>query len=342
MIPFRVIRKGEIIPVLTIHNHKEGSVSDTITYLPTSELHQQRVRLLVEASIQAYKIFDKNKPAQCLVEQVTPPPGYDLVDHWTGVDAIFNRDKTLECYGVVFRSQQPPYTYIFSFRGTDSFLDLLDDFGADYAQFSPYQSDVVLPTDLRVETGFYRVYTDPDEPTPAMQTQLFTLIDRYHASEYPIDQVLITGHSLGAALSTLFAFDMALSRPQIKAICINYASPRVGNPEFVKFYSQQEPQQHPETRTLRVQNAYDKVPCVPFEDMGYQHLPYAYLISFYKDRILGKTDIVDNHSVSSYRTVLICAFQSQTGYCSETFESDQGVKMISVQPDPATVCTYIV
>ncbi|NEQ97379.1 MAG: lipase family protein [Cyanothece sp. SIO2G6] len=333
-------------------------MGNPITYLTTTDLDQtQRDRslLLVEASIQAYCAYDKRQPAVCNLANVIPPQGYEIVDCWTGVDAIFGEDRTVECYGVVFRSQQPPYTYIFAFRGTDSFKDLLDDFAFNFTAFKPYEKDLLVPSEVKVESGFYRIYSDADNEAhvTSMQAQVFALVDKYAASDKPIHELCITGHSLGCTLSTLFTLDLALSRPHIKnVISYNYASPRVGNAAFVEFYEKQDPQKNSKTRTLRIQNLYDKVPCVPLKRVlnhkEYQHLSYAYLVSFYRKfrfdfrHIRGKLDIRDNHSVKNYQTVLACAFKSTTGYCEETFDDGQGEKIISVKPktDPSIVCNW--
>jgi hypothetical protein len=321
-------------------------MSSPITYLNTSGVDHNLVLRLVEASIQAYNIFNKDNPTECDSGKVTLTgylADYDFVECWTGVDAVFNHLKTVETYGVVLRSKQQPYSYIFAFRGTDSSEDLLDDFAFDHTDFVPYRSGVTVPSDVKVESGFYRIYSDLDGETPSMQQQVFALVDKYQNSKQPIDTLYITGHSLGCTLATLFALDMALSRPQIKAINYNYASPRVGNAAFVSFYDQQLAQQSPKTCTLRIQNVYDKVPCVPLEVQGYQHLPYAYLVAFYRDNLTGKFDIVDNHSVRNYKTVLQCAFSSADGLCEETFEYDDNgtnKKMKSVKPDSAAVCTH--
>jgi len=314
-------------------------MDNTMTYLKTSDLDRDKALLLVDASIQAYNAFNKDEPAECNSDNVTAPAGYEFVGSWTGVDAVFNDFKRVECYGVVLRSQHAPYTYIFAFRGTDGLYDLLDDFGADHTAFIPYQKDVPVPSDVAVESGFYHIYADSDGATPSMQNQVFALIDRYQASDKPIHQLYATGHSLGCTLSTLFTLDLALCRPKIPATSYNYASPRVGNSAFVNFYDRQAPQQKPETRTIRIQNEYDKVPCVPLHGERYQHLPYVYLIAFYRDNLTGKFDIVDNHSVHNYQTVLDCAFK-RGGVCEETFEYDGGKKMKSVQPNPDAVCKY--
>ena len=320
----------------------KNTIKNAITYLTTSEIDRDQALLLVDASIQAYNALNKDNPTECDSVNVKHPKGYELVGSWTGVDAVFNELKKIECYGVVFRSKNAPYSYIFAFRGTDGTEDLCDDFGFDHTPFTAYKNDVVVPSDVAVESGFYHIYSDSDSDsnTASMQDQVFALIDQYQASEKPIDQLYITGHSLGCTLSTLFTLDLALSRPEIKAANYNYASPRVGNQAFVTFYEQQPPQQDPETRTVRIQNVYDKVPCTPLEDQGYRHLPYAYLIAFYRDDLTGKFDIVDNHSVQNYKTVLGCAFNSTTGFCEQVFEYDRGKKMKSVQPDSAAIGKY--
>ncbi len=320
-------------------------MKNTITYLNTSELDRDKALLLVEASIQAYNILDKNNPSVCHSENVTPPFGYDLVECWTGVDAVFNEDKTVESYGIVFCSQQSPHTYIFAFRGTDSIEDLIDDFGANQTNFVPYQSNVSVPSEVRVESGFFRIYSDKDSSTQtkSMQQQLFALIDKYQKSDKPIDQLYITGHSLGAGVSQLFTLDVALSRPNIKASNYNYASPRVGNDKFVQFYEQQRPQQNPSWRTIRIQNIGDKVPCVPLEEEGYQHLSIAYLIDFHKDDWVDLDFIVDNHSVKNYQAVLKCAFNSKDGICVnhslQVSGDDYTVK--SEKPNPSLVCSPV-
>ena len=320
----------------------QNTIKNAITYLTTSEIDHNKALLLVNASIQAYNALNKDNPTECDSGNVAPPEDYELVGSWTGVDAVFNELKTVECYGVVFRTQKPPYTYIFAFRGTDATEDLVDDFGFDHTPFIAYNKDAVIPSDVSVESGFYHIYSDSDSDsdTASMREQVFALVDQYQASDKPIEQLYITGHSLGCTLSILFTLDLALSRPDIKASNYNYASPRVGNQAFVNFYKQQPTQQDPETRTIRIQNVYDKVPCTPLEDQGYRHLPYAYLVAFNRDNLTGKFDIVDNHSVQNYKTVLECAFKSSSGQCEKIFDYDRDKKMKSVQPDSDAICKY--
>ncbi len=297
---------------------------------------------MIESSLQAYNEFNKDEPAICQKKNIVPPTDFDFVECWTGIDSIFSHDKTVECYGVVFRSKVAPYIYIFAFRGTSSILDILDDLGVEKKPFTPYEASVSVPSDVAVESGFYDVYSSSDENTHSMQKQLFQLLDKYEASDKPIDQLYITGHSLGSALCELFTLDVALSRPSITASNINYACPRVGNSDFVTFYEKQPAQQNSNTRTLRVQNTYDKVPCVPLESMGYQHLSYAYIIAFYKDSWIGKLNFLDSHSSQNYSAVLHCAAASDQGVCvCEKLEVPaNGYAVTSKEPDQSTICSF--
>ena len=125
-----------------------------------NEINKEKALLLIDASVQAYAAFSGKEPTQCQTAKIIPPAGYDFIDSWTEVDSIFGKDKTVECYGIIFRSQAAPYTYIFAFRGTDSPLDVLDDLGAKLKPFTPHAgSKVTIPEAVEVESGFYDVYS---------------------------------------------------------------------------------------------------------------------------------------------------------------------------------------
>jgi hypothetical protein len=49
----------------------------------------------------------------------------------------------------------------------------------------------------------------------------------------PIEHIIITGHSLGGALSVLCACDLAEEYPNLKVECLTFGSPKVGNWKFV-------------------------------------------------------------------------------------------------------------
>lgn len=81
---------------------------------------------------------------------------------------------------------------------------------------------------------------------------------------YPGYQLYITGHSLGGALATLFALEVAASRDSsiVKPVtCISIASPKVGNMSFRRAFQALE-KQH-QIRSLRIANDKDIVTLLP-------------------------------------------------------------------------------
>lgn len=311
---------------------------DYITNINNAD--KNKVLLLIDCSIQAYNAFNSSQPEICFKDNVKAPDGYELIDHWSGVDTVFHRAKTTELYGLVFRTIAAPYRYIFAFRGTNSVEDILDDMGILKKRFVAFDENVNVPESVQVESGFFDVYTETNNNL-SMQQQLFALIDQYEKSDKPIDELYITGHSLGSALSELFTLDIALSRPKIKASNYNYACPRVGNQEFVDLYTEQPAQKNPTQRTLRIQNTYDKVPCVPLVKMGFQHVPYAYLIAFFRSGFVEKYNIIERHSSLNYQAVLECAARSSDGICQtknlDVKSTDH--TLTSEVPDEKKVCS---
>ena len=57
-------------------------------------------------------------------------------------------------------------------------------------------------------------------------------------SQYPDYKIIVTGHSLGAAIATLISLD--LQNDNFKNVhLMNFGSPRVGNTEFANFTTNQ-------------------------------------------------------------------------------------------------------
>jgi hypothetical protein len=73
-------------------------------------------------------------------------------------------------------------------------------------------------------------------------------------------EVFVTGHSLGAALATLAAYDIA-STCRVDACLYTFGSPRVGNPLFAKNFNTKV------KNAYRVKNFDDVVGCVPLEKL---------------------------------------------------------------------------
>eukprot|EP01094_Clydonella_sp_ATCC50884_P021052 TRINITY_DN4530_c0_g1_i1.p1 TRINITY_DN4530_c0_g1~~TRINITY_DN4530_c0_g1_i1.p1 ORF type:complete len:306 (+),score=75.95 TRINITY_DN4530_c0_g1_i1:43-918(+) len=82
----------------------------------------------------------------------------------------------------------------------------------------------------------------------------------------PTYRVLVTGHSLGAALAEICALDLVEHRFASDVTVINFGSPRVGNDGFSAYYSEHVP------NTTRVVNNRDIVPSLPPKVFGFEHV----------------------------------------------------------------------
>ncbi|KAK3165243.1 hypothetical protein QOZ80_1AG0030760 [Eleusine coracana subsp. coracana] len=141
--------------------------------------------------------------------------------------------------------------------------------------------DAVLPEGdparghARVMKGWYLIYTSSDERSPfskfSARDQLLAAV-RELVAKYKGEKLSIvcTGHSLGASLATLSAFDMAVNGVSrvggvdIPVTAIVFGSPQVGNPEFRKRFDEL-----PNLRALHVRNMPDLIPLYPSGLLGY-------------------------------------------------------------------------
>lgn len=260
----------------------------------TSHVDTDRTLILADASLLVYNAFTK-KP------DITAPPGYQVAHTWSGVDPygiFFKRD---EPFGVVFTKLDDPGTVIFAFRGTDSFLDAWEDLFFNTATFVP-ASNATPDTAVQVADGFWDIYSTSAANIPSQQQQLFALYDQLKPTT-----LMITGHSLGSALATLFTLDLSLSRPNAMpktTYSQNFASPRVGLADFAALYARQPLQKDSATRTIRVVNYYDYVPSLPPHTViGYEHIGDYFLAAFFKKgAYIPHADV--RHSMFDYNAVL--------------------------------------
>lgn len=88
-------------------------------------------------------------------------------------------------------------------------------------------------------------------------------------TRYPAAPVFVTGYSLGAALATVAAVDLAGVSGVRHVFFYGIGGPRVGNAAYVAFAVAA----LPEGRRFRVNQASDPVPLVPPASAGYRHIP---------------------------------------------------------------------
>jgi hypothetical protein len=309
--------------------------NEKINYIYTSKNNLQTILLLANASLQAYQAFDKSDPERCQESNIDVKqlPGFEFVECWQAHNSINRNYNKIEIFGVIFRTKLAPYTYLFAFRGTSSTANIISDIRTRKVPFTAFNKRIHIGRNVLVHNGMFKTYSQSSNKhnTNSMRDKLFSLIDKYQKSTKPINKLLITGHSLGAALSTLFTLDIALARAEIPTLNINFASPKVGNSSFVKFYQQQTPQKNLATRTLRVVNSFDIVPCTP--KIAYSHTPHAYLLSFYQYQFRSRSRRKKKgvHSLLNYIGVLRCANQSNNGICDKTIKVQDQQKTIRIR-----------
>ena len=131
-------------------------------------------------------------------------------------------------------------------------------------------------------------------------------------TKHPDYNIYITGHSLGAALSTLFGFELA-NEIDNKVTVVSFASPRIGNPEFRTAFDKKDNLEH-----YRVSNDRDIVTAGPM--INFQHVGTNIALSDDKCEIFKLYDYntwfkfslfncwkVSDHNVDLYYTRL-CKF----------------------------------
>jgi hypothetical protein len=163
--------------------------------------------------------------------------------------------------------QAPNNDVVVAIRGTDGIWEWIHD-----AEF------LTVPCPFpggagQTEDGFTALYkslriaVDPASTTVtnALKTPPPTL-----NFQQPIGSVTIIGHSLGGALATLLALDVASNTNFKDPIVFTYASPRTGDAQFANTYDQVVP------NTSRITNRLDIVPKVPFQP------PYVHVSGLYE------------------------------------------------------------
>ena len=116
-------------------------------------------------------------------------------------------------------SYRPEDAAVFiAFRGTDSFRDFLID-ACVVKREAPFLEDNC--NDARVHGGFLEQYLSCRDDAAGY-------VDRFPNRK----NVVVTGHSLGGALATLFAAYLRDRNPDENVTCITFGCPRVGNRAF--------------------------------------------------------------------------------------------------------------
>jgi hypothetical protein len=139
-----------------------------------------------------------------------------------------------------------------AFRGSSNIQNWLDN--VQFSRICPYED----APDVCVEKGFYKVFEYMKED---VMKELMRL-----SGTYGTQKVVCTGHSLGAAVATLFAYHIQQEYgAKWDVSLITFGSPRIGNKAFVEGGPR---------HGLRITHANDMVVHVPQMILGYEHVPH--------------------------------------------------------------------
>lgn len=141
-----------------------------------------------------------------------------------------------------------------AFRGSTSFRDWvvnLDTFKTDYKLFPECECEV--------HKGFYEAIERVADKVVSNVKDLLNTFPEY--------SVKVTGHSLGAAMSQLFA--MNLVKAGLDVSVYNFGQPRIGDEKYAEFVNKKLP------NLIRVTHDRDTVPHIPFTfTMDFVHSCY--------------------------------------------------------------------
>ena len=183
---------------------------------------------------------------------------------------------------------------VIAIRGTEGILEWINDI--EFLQVTcPF-----LAGAGRTEDGFTAMYsslrTGDADDSPTVVSALATL-----AYPQPVSSVTICGHSLGGALVTLLALDVAANTTFKDPTVYTYASPRTGDSSFASTYDQVV------KTSFRIANRLDLVPKLPLPPL-YEHVleihdlnPIQFLPV---PKVLVKTTLACEHSLDTYLHLL--------------------------------------
>jgi hypothetical protein len=247
----------------------------------------------------AYKMFDNKGNADPLrPEPEGIPEGWELGAWIQMSDFILNFNKP-EFYGIVAHNIADPDSRVVAIRGTEGAVEWVDDAAAIPTPFCQ------VPLTGRVASGFDRIYNSlkiVKRPLPGLKAAV-TVPESFEGSfadqlekevlareaerggqpltaekhERRKRPTVVTGHSLGGALATLFVMENAHKNKAFDiSMCCTFASPHVGTKEFARIFDLLP------IESWRIVNEHDLVPKLPPHIpiiLEYDHVDTEYVFS---------------------------------------------------------------
>lgn len=253
------------------------------TPLPTGAPFDPSVAVLCGRFVQAAYTMYRAAP-----NNLTPaassdfPAGYRLVA-WIQMQDFLLSSLGPAFYGFIAQSAVNSDQFVLAIRGTSNGVEWWDD------------ANAIVKTDFKIQgcgqvgKGFARIYDTLEviecqtgaaaiAPQRSLRVvggfaaQVSNLIMRRAGPSAravgmpPTASIQVTGHSLGAALATLYAMENAQTNPIKKPLLCTFASPLVGDTDFANAFNRLG------LISWRIVNEPDLVPKLPPEVLGFRHV----------------------------------------------------------------------
>ena len=199
--------------------------------------------------------------------------------------------------GVIFSSHNDTVLWI-AFRGSQTTDDWKVDFNLNQQSFLKYsnksrntQEHFLSSIKIRgvtphIHKGFVTLYQN-------IRKQIFDIIKEYDSNKI---KIVVTGHSLGAALSTLAGIDL-IKNGYKNSIVYNFASPRVGDNYFAELVDDS-------IKLYRIVNSSDLIPTLPLSVEPNFEIPTKPLMYSHCGKALYFSDnwfsLINNHLMPIY------------------------------------------
>ena len=279
----------------------------------------------------AYAMYERDRNKLCPEPQPGDIPDTHELQAWIVMSDFILGINTPTFYGYVARKKTAPEAFILAIRGTENIVEWIDDAFIHLVPFSQ------VPDAGSVAQGFDKIYSSmqviphPDaigggakpEAVPArLDGTFYEQMEQLHARMRNAERARgtaeratdvrppyhVAGHSLGAALGTLWTMENAKTRNSfaIETLC-TFGSPHVGDRVFARLFNLLP------LDSWRMANKGDLVPKLPIPIpliLDYEHVATGY--EFWSQPGPHKLDLLCCHSMFTYLHWLDAAEPLQT------------------------------
>ncbi|EJD01881.1 alpha/beta-hydrolase [Fomitiporia mediterranea MF3/22] len=232
----------------------------------------------------AYGAYDANLVWRYLEELSKPDFPFELHDALRSAKLMHVlRGRYSDVQGLIALREKEKQLVV-AFSGTCNISQALHDINALRSKYSPCRKSRFGM--VKVHAGFWRLYRGIRRTT---LENLQNCLQLCSEKELPIEEIVVTGHSLGGALALLFIMDLLnedfyskylagkkLLREGWRVSLVIFGAPRVGNAAFAELYRDSTArfrEKHGEDQLCEYSvKAYnDGVTALPSLGLGYRH-----------------------------------------------------------------------